>query len=182
MEKDFPARPARGFTLVELLVAVAIAAVVLGLAVPAWGRFVAGVRVATATTELVSGLHAARSEAIKRQHRVTLCKSADGTSCASDGGWEQGWMMFADADNFGVRDAGESVVRISTGEHDGLGIQGNSEFARFISYTPMGTTRRASGALGMGSMTVCSSRAGVTGRRVVISRTGRARVERTGCQ
>ena len=90
-------------------------------------------------------------------------------------------MMFADADNFGVRDAGETVVRMSTGEHDGLGIKGNSEFARFISYTPVGTTRRASGALGMGTMTVCSGRAGVNGRRIVISRTGRARVEQTGC-
>lgn len=182
MEKDFPARRVRAFTLLELLVVLAVAAIVVGIAVPAWGNFLAGVRVQTATAELVSSLHTARSEAIKRQLRVTLCKSVDGKTCEVNGGWQQGWIMFAETTNYGVIDHGEPVLRVSTGEHDRLQIHGNSEFARLISYTPLGVTRLVSGAWGMGSLKICGGTGKGVDRKIYISQVGRPRVEPITCE
>lgn len=181
MEKDFPVRWMRAFTLLELLLVVAVASVVIGIAIPAWGKFLAGVRVQTATAELASGLRLARSEAIKRQVRATLCKSSDGQNCTTSGDWQQGWMIFEDSDNYGLKDTTEAVIRVSTGQHQGVRIWGNTEFERLVSYTPMGATRQVSGALGIGSFMICSHRKGEKGRRIVIARTGRADVREYGC-
>ena len=82
MEKERPATWSCGFTLLELLVTVAVAAVVVGVAVPQFSRFVAESRVSAATTELRMALHFARSAAVTGRLPVTLCKSADGAGMA----------------------------------------------------------------------------------------------------
>ena len=105
--RSLPQRTAPGFTLVELLVTIAIAALLLAAAIPTLSGVAKSIRLSAASNTFVSGLYLARCEAIKRNGRVVLCKSADGVCCASTGGWEQGWMVFHDSNNNGVRDGSE---------------------------------------------------------------------------
>lgn len=83
----------RGFTLIEMMVVVTLAAVMLGLGVPSFKSFIAGQRVKTAASDFASAAVYARSEAIKRNAEVVLCMSATGITCATTGGWEQGWIV-----------------------------------------------------------------------------------------
>jgi type IV fimbrial biogenesis protein FimT len=76
-----------GFTLVELLVTIAIAAVLMGAAIPSFGTFVAAQRIKTASFDLTSTLIYARSEALKRNASVSLSSAT--------GGWQNGWSLNA---------------------------------------------------------------------------------------
>lgn len=89
---------AGGFTLVELMIAVAIVAVVLGLALPGFQQLSTTTRLTNYANELSSAIYLARSEAIKRNQDVRLCATSDGSSCATEGGWEGGWLIL-DASN-----------------------------------------------------------------------------------
>jgi prepilin-type N-terminal cleavage/methylation domain-containing protein len=89
-------RKEAGLTLVELLVTIAVLGVLLGIGIPAFGGLAQDNRLSTTTNRLVGALHLTRSEAVRRNARVTICSSADGEYCATEGGWEQGWIVFVD--------------------------------------------------------------------------------------
>jgi len=169
-----------GVTLLELMVALAIAAILLTMALPGFSSLARSSRLSSVTNEFVSSLHLARSEAIKRNSHVVMCKSATGGSCAASGGWNQGWLMFHDGNNNAVLDIGETVILTRQPFPEGLSFEGNGWIARYISYTPSGATRTTSGILQVGTLTVCEQSAGPTSaRQIVISRTGRPRTVKT---
>ena len=84
---------ARGFTLIELMVVLTIAALLLAIGVPTFRNASLGGRLSAAANNLLASIQLARSEAIKRNLPVTVCASSDGTTCAGGGGWEQGWIV-----------------------------------------------------------------------------------------
>lgn len=88
-------RLSRGFTLIELFVTIAIAGVLLAIAIPNFADLMRNNRSEAAANELVSALNAARGEAVKRGARVSLCPSANGTSCSGTS-WQAGWIVFVD--------------------------------------------------------------------------------------
>lgn len=85
----------RGFTLIELMVAIVVLAVLLGIGVPSFRDAAVGSRVSSYANDLVASVQLARSEAIKRNAPVTLCASSDGATCEDEGGWEVGWVILA---------------------------------------------------------------------------------------
>ena len=89
-------RKQRGFTLIELMVTVAIAAIVLTLGVPSFRDLIQNNRVASTVNGLVTALQLARSEAIKRGGNITLCSSTNGTTCANSNTWTSGWIVTTD--------------------------------------------------------------------------------------
>jgi type IV fimbrial biogenesis protein FimT len=171
---------ARGFTLIEALVAMAVAATLLALAIPSIAGIVKSNKLTSASNIFVSGLFLARGEAIKRNARVVLCKSADGATCALSGGWEQGWIVFPDINNNGAREAAETVVQRETPLSGNLRVVGNLNVARYISFTPNGATGLTGGAFQAGTVTVChASTERGEARQVILNATGRPRVQKT---
>jgi type IV fimbrial biogenesis protein FimT len=87
----------KAFTLIELMVTVTIAAIVLGIAIPSFNTQIQNSRSVALGEELASAFNFARSEAVKRGQRVSICASSDGAVCG--GGWNGGWMVFLDGAN-----------------------------------------------------------------------------------
>jgi type IV fimbrial biogenesis protein FimT len=100
----------RGFTLIELLVTIAILAIIMAVAAPSFQDASVSGKVSDNANRLASSAAMARGEAIKRNSPVVMCKSADGSSCAGSGGWEQGWIVFHDVNRDGLKDAAEPVL------------------------------------------------------------------------
>jgi len=172
------ARSAAGFTLVELLVVVAVTGIMLSLALPSMGALLGAQRAISASNMFLASLHLTRSEAIKRNGRAVMCKSADAERCTTAGGWEQGWLVFHDANNNAQRDIGELVVQRQAGSSAGIRLRGNTPVASYVSYSASGTARLVSGAFQAGTFTICPSRAGqaATVRRIIIGAPGRPRL------
>jgi len=159
-----------GFTLLELLVALAIVGALLFLGVPGWGGFIAEQQLQERAEALLHALDRARSEAIKRGGRVHVCPDASGACPGTPAAWEGGWTVAA------ASGAPPAITRErpATG---GITIRGNRPVADYVSYTSAGYARRIDGALQMGTFTVC--RRGHKARKVILANSGRARIERT---
>lgn len=168
---------ARAFTLVELLVALGILGALIAVAVPAYRTWIAEIQQRNAAHGLLNALQLARSEAIKRGVRVNLCKSTDGASCTTNGGWEAGWVAFADFDASGEVDGAESVIVVEAPLAGAVTIRGNQPVDDYVSYTNLGTARLLNGALQMGTFQVC--RSGLTALEVVLANSGRPRLQKT---
>jgi type IV fimbrial biogenesis protein FimT len=174
----FPQRPGRGFTLLELLVAMVITAILLMVAAPSMAAIIDSMRLTSAANSFVSHLYMARSEAIKRNNRVALCKSADGVLCTANSGWEQGWVMFQDTNDNGILDSGEPVIVREQGLMGGLRMTGNQSVAKYVSFTPTGATKLAAGGFQAGTLTLCHpSKAKNEARQIVLNAAGRPRVQ-----
>ena len=168
--------PRCGFTLVELVVSLAIAAVIAGLALPAFARVIAEQRLGNEARRLSDAILHARSEALKRNGAVVICASVPADPCGPTRHWHEGWLMFADADGDGEPGAGEPSIG-----HDGpaapqVTMTGNRPVARYLRFDWSGHARTPSGALQMGTFEVC--RPGLAGYHVVLANSGRTRIER----
>lgn len=94
-------KSAKGFTLLELIITVAIAGILLGVGVPGFGSLIKESRISSQYNSLVGSLYQARSEAIKGASDVTVCpKSSPGSNlCGGSNDWENGWIVFLDRTN-----------------------------------------------------------------------------------
>ncbi|MBL8253967.1 MAG: GspH/FimT family pseudopilin [Candidatus Competibacter sp.] len=169
-----------GFTLMELIVTLALAVIVLTLGIPSFQNIIRNERLATRTNDFIAALQLTRSEAIKRGVRVTLCKSATGASCANSGGYEQGWIVFVDPNNNAAVDAGETIIRVFQAFPTGANatLTGNTPVARHISFVATGKTQLTTGGFQAGTLTLCQA---PKARRIVINSVGRARTEEATC-
>jgi type IV fimbrial biogenesis protein FimT len=87
---------ARGFTVIELMVTIIVLAILLVVGIPSFRNATLSTRLTALSNDLVGAVQLARSEAIKRNQVVRLCVSADGSTCATAGGWDQGWIVLSD--------------------------------------------------------------------------------------
>src|SRR4051812_14437474 len=104
-------RAKTGFTVVELMIALAIAGSLLLLTGTTLHTWIARYQQRNAADALVQALNLTRGEALKRSARVSVCASRDGATCDPAGRWDLGWLVFGDSDGDGDRDVTEDIVR-----------------------------------------------------------------------
>lgn len=167
----------RGFTLIELMVTIAVMAILLGIAVPSFTNAVLGSKLGSYANNFVASVNMARSEAIKRNIRVTLCATADGSSCAASGGWDQGWIVKCQTTNNTTCDAaGPNWIVIHRQQVMASGLKMTAESdVRSITFEPTGV------GVTPATLTVCRATpsAGSQERVIRVTATGRASVSKT---
>ena len=158
-----------GFTLVEAMVTLAVAAILLAWAVPSMQSFISRNQMSTEVNNFMASLYFGRSEAVKRLRDVSLCPSTDGNSCADSMDWAQGWMMYVDVNDNNNFDTGDIVVQ--TNPAVPLGNTGN---VQRITFNPRGSSNA-------GSFDFTDS-SGIAGARcVTLSSAGRAYANLGSC-
>lgn len=164
---------ARGITAPELMVVVAITAILAALAAPSFGALRQAAGVGTATAELLGALHFARSSAVLTGAPVTLCLSADAVTCARAGSADViGWLVFEqpDATAFSSFIGEQRVLRTFRLPPD-VSLHAPRSAVTFWPVTRAATTS---------TFDVCDIKGKARGRAVVVSQTGRPRVQSEG--
>lgn len=100
-----------GMTLIELMIVLAVMAVLLALAVPSFVDMTQRNRVASEINGFVGDLQFARAEAIKKGFPITICASDAAGAACSGTTWQNGWIVFDDPNGNKTVDAGETVLR-----------------------------------------------------------------------
>ena len=128
----------RGLTLVEVVVALVLLLVVTTFALPTWRHWLARQELANRAQTLATALERARTEAIKRGHRVNLCKSPDAATCADEGDWSMGWILHVDALAEGRPGLDEPPIAHDPPVAAPIRVEGNGPVDDYVSFTPLG--------------------------------------------
>lgn len=152
----------RGFTLVELLVTLAVAAILITVGVPSFKDLIYNNRLTAATNMFVSSINIARSEAIKQGRNATVCVSTNLANCTG-GNWNDGWLVWVDVDGNGILSADE-IIR--TVEQLSNSLQLTSAQNSFT-IDSQGSVDNPNATLD-----VCDERANETGRQLRVLATG----------
>jgi len=167
---------AGGFTLLELMIAVAITAVLMTIVAPSFRTTVLNSRRAAVVNEVLGTLQLARSEAIKQNRATRVCPSVNQTSCSTTAtDWGKGWLSFVEgtgscSSTRPDTSCGDVVLRASANNYEGITISATTTNLRFLSFN--GTIS------GSRTLTFCDSRGNSAGdaRAIVLDPAGRARI------
>lgn len=160
-----------GFTLLELMVTISIMAIIAGVAVPSYQNLIENNLMRTASHAFYDSLVLARSEAVKNNLPVAVCKSANSSSCATSGYWDGGWLVYIDADADGVFDSSESVLQ-SHSALSQLTLRATDADLDQVVYQADGTQRIAA------NFNVCIDDDTTRGTNIRIGLTGRPSTEK----
>lgn len=159
-----PSKTQLGFTLLELMVTVAIVSILVSVAVPSFDSFIKNERLTSNTNLIISNLKLARSEAIKRNTQVIVCTSTNGTSCTGGSG-ESGWIVYADIDDSDSLTVGDDIIRVQ-------GAIGNLSITTFgnIAFNNRGFSPDSNVVLSL-----CDDRGVNDAKAVTLSKTGQSK-------
>lgn len=172
----------RGYTMVELMFTVAIAGVVMALAVPNFRDFVLNNRAAEEANALVGALMVARSEAVTRGVRVSVCSSTNGATCGGSNDWTTGWIVFTDQNTplgqvtaVAAPAVPDTVLRVMPALRTGSDLSADADF---VTYAATGFLATAAGANFDLDIDDCT---GDHNRTIAVNLQGRAAVAHTAC-
>lgn len=167
--------------MVELMVVVAILAVVAAIAFPSFETSMRTNRIATATNEMIASLSLARMEALRNPGGAVICASGDGATCGSS--WNDGWMVFIDVDGDGnPGGADDRVLRYVQGKNkiDVAGASlGGATFANRIIFDNRGRVDEHTRTLTIRPDTCPTGQQ--LRRTIEVTRTGQSRTSRVAC-
>jgi prepilin-type N-terminal cleavage/methylation domain-containing protein len=176
----------RGFTLVELMVVVAIIGILTAAAIPSFNEYRARKGVQTAVANLASNIRLARSEALQRNRVVTMCRSTapelPAPACtAGAGDWNTGWLIFEDAPPFGTLSGTDTLIRAQLGNPMGPNITPTGPGTYLISFTGLGAPNFAANALNQTIQVlprVTNPTISPIRQEVILNVTGRIRIQK----
>lgn len=170
MKKQGKRQGQTGFTLIEMLIAISVMAVILTTAIPALGQFMAQQRMTAAANSLVGHLNYARSEAVFRNTYVAACPSSDGVSCTGGNRWDIGWIVYLDPEKEGQPAESEDVLRVVEPQTELLMHSAGRYRVRFQGH---------GGAYGTNlTIRICAPGEPERARAVIVSNPGRVRSSR----
>lgn len=173
-----PPRASGGFTLIELMVTIAVLVVLVTLAAPAFTSLFLDSRRAATVNDFIAAVNYARATAVTQRVSVTICRSANATqtsaSCdtgTSGTGWENGWIIFVDANANGTLDSGENNATSILRRHErlttGSTLHGNNNIVNRITFNNAGITGNN------GTLAYCDRRGfSVNNTRVIVVSVG----------
>jgi type IV fimbrial biogenesis protein FimT len=172
-----PENNTRGFTLPEILIALGVISILLTLAVPGISSTIKENRLAATLNSIVTDIHFARSEAVKRDVRVILCRSRDPnlpvpTCSGEDRTWTSGYIIFADDGNYtnDVFDNGtDTLLRRGQPVTSGIRLRTNAIWNRNLEFDPDGSTNENNK---MARMSICDDRGTDRGRQIEVAPSG----------
>jgi len=147
---DRPVNKQAGFSLIELMVVVALMVILMTVGVPGFQQVIAQNRAATNANDLLYHLQLARSEAVRHASTVSICPvtQAAPETCTADVDWSEGWILFIDTAGDGAFDsATDTLLRTAPGLSGTVGLEG----PQFMRYQPAGNGTIASFELNTGS-------------------------------
>jgi len=173
----------RGFTLLELMVTLTVAGVLLSVGVPSFFDVIRNSRAAANANELVTALSIARSEAIRRGARVSICHTANGTTCG--GAWGQGWIVFLDSAATDMAPAAlagvNDILRVWPAPSGNAAVTTTPAGRTWIGFLPRGNVRTAGAAMPLTFNMTVENCSGLQARRVEVNTIGRTSVARANC-
>lgn len=169
-----------GFSLIELMVTVAVLAILVAIGLPSFQSSMRSNRLATATNELIASINLTRTEAVRNPNGAAMCASSDGSACG--GNWQDGWIVWIDRDGNGNPDfePGEDdvLLRYVEGRGDTDIVASTGALGNKIRFDNSGRSHEAR------TLTVqsepCPSGADLV-RRVSLSLTGQVKTVRGAC-
>ncbi len=163
-----------GFTLLELVIIIAILAITMAIAAPSLSTMISDNRITSGVNDFTAALQFAKAEAAARISPVTICKKNNASNnCTVGNDWQQGWIVFADTNGDGDVD-GDDVILLNHEALDArLSFGGTAQVASLITYQPSGTTSITSAQV----LIMCDNRGFVSAARgVLVTITGRGSV------
>ena len=162
-----------GFTVIELLVALAIFSILIASALPNFSSLIAQERSTVLTNTLAGALAYARSEAVTKNTTVLTCQSDNGSECNRSGNWHNGWIIFIDSNNTKQREPEETLLRVYAAYDNGTQaiFNGAANIDHYMRYKPTGR------AYPNGSFLICNPNIGI-GKALIMTQSGRLRLSK----
>lgn len=165
-------KTSQGFTVVELMITLLITGILFLVALPSFSNMLAKNEQTAQIYTLFHHHQLARTEAIKSNRNVLLCKSSDGLKCTSNSKWSDGWIIFSDTDNDKKISDNETVIYVQDTLPQKLSLKykgfGSHHYVR---YFPNGRSSTN------GTFTFCNQIDKSNVQSLIIARTGRARLD-----
>ncbi|MEG3790069.1 GspH/FimT family pseudopilin [Lysobacter sp. CCNWLW3] len=173
-----PSGNSQGFTLLELVVAIAIVAILVGWGLPSFQESLRSNRVATSANELIATMSLARSEALRSPQGGRVCTSADGSSCG--GGWGDGWIVWTDRNNDNAPTADEVMRYVRAPAQIALTVAADAGSTTVFQFDTRGRLRDGNARNFTLRPQECSPGANQV-RTIVVAATGQLRMQRELC-
>jgi type IV fimbrial biogenesis protein FimT len=135
----------KGFTLQELMIAMAVFFILSAFGIPGYIGYIRNGELSNSTTSLFSDMYYARSEAIKRKAKVTICRSSDAMAAAPVCGgtsktWSNGWIVFVNVDGApNIYDANDVLLKVGSPPNDDVEVISNANADQYIEYNTDGS-------------------------------------------
>lgn len=167
------------FTLVELMITIAVAAILLTVAIPSFRGTIQNNRITAQANDLVGALNLARAEAVARGTAVTACASTDGTTCSETTTWNSGWIVTIDTGEPTATTVTEgALIRVWGKLSGGATLTG----PKFIRYLPTGSANVDGTAYQTATFTHrIPNCTGDQGRDITVNSVGRASAAKASC-
>ncbi len=164
----------KGFTLVELIVALGILGLTMAVAVPNFVTLINDNRISSSASDFVGALQLAKAESAARTSPATICKSnIAGTGCVTTGDWQQGWIVFSDINGNAAVDAGDTVVLNHEALDTRITFNGTAGVTNSITFNPSGRTS----ITGTQVLIMCDARGfAESAKGILVTMTGRGNV------